>query len=59
MSLSSFTGSKLEFTTDARKLHSVPLGQGQEAEAEIAMEKHQKKATGLYFNESCSKKENR
>ncbi|CAM2100347.1 unnamed protein product [Caretta caretta] len=34
--------SKLEFTTDARKLHSVPLGQGQEAEAEIAMVKASK-----------------
>ncbi|CAM5089308.1 unnamed protein product [Natator depressus] len=34
--------SKLEFTTDARKLHNVPLGQGQEAVAEIATVKASK-----------------
>lgn len=34
-----FSGSKLGFTIDLGKLHNVSLGQGQEAVAEVAMEK--------------------
>lgn len=34
-----FSGRKLGFTIDHGKLHNVSLGQGQEAVAEVAMEK--------------------
>lgn len=34
-----FSGRKLGFTIDLGKLHNVSLGQGQEAVAEVAMEK--------------------
>lgn len=34
-----FKGKKLGFTIDLGKLHNVSLGQGQEAVAELAMEK--------------------
>ena len=34
-----FPGRKLGFTIDLGKLHNVSLGQGQEAVAEVAMEK--------------------
>lgn len=34
-----FSGGKLGFTIDLGKLHNVSLGQGQEAVAEVAMEK--------------------
>lgn len=34
-----FPGKKLGFTIDLGKLHNVSLGQGQEAVAEVAMEK--------------------
>lgn len=34
-----FSGRKLGFTIDLGKLHNVSLGQGQEAVAELAMEK--------------------
>lgn len=34
-----FAGRKLGFTIDLGKLHNVSLGQGQEAVAEVAMEK--------------------
>ncbi|XP_042314347.1 dynein axonemal heavy chain 11-like [Sceloporus undulatus] len=37
-----FLGSKLGFTIDSGKLHNVSLGQGQEAIAEMAMEKASK-----------------
>lgn len=36
---SGFPGRKLGFTIDLGKLHNVSLGQGQEAVAEVAMEK--------------------
>lgn len=52
-----FPGRKLGFTIDLGKLHNVSLGQGQEAVAEVAMEKAANEGhwviLQVWFHERC------
>lgn len=47
-------GNKFEFTIDSGELHNVSLGQGQEAVAEIAMEKASKEGHWVILQVSQS-----